>query len=155
MRSGCVPAWFSRWGLLIICGSVALGNMSLLMCITQVKCRASDVQWLSFCAATPVCVCGVLLIQQMESSLVTGKIKKESANYLLFERKTRHLCCYGFYMFFTCFWVDIASVRLLLRIPHVSKWCTLWECLLCAVTCCRILCMKFVRASKTRNWWSC
>lgn len=30
----------------------------------------------------------------------------------------------------------------------ISKWCTLWECLLCAVTCCRILCMESVKASK-------
>lgn len=51
----------------------------------------------------------------------------------------------------TCFllvseWILLQSS--ITEIYYVSKWCTLWECLLCAVTCCRILCMESVEASK-------
>lgn len=45
------------------------------------------------------------------------------------------------------------------RFALFSKWCTLWECLLCAVTRHRILCMESVKAldkkkkTTTRNWF--
>lgn len=46
-----------------------------------------------------------------ESSLYTGG-EKTTANYLLFKKTRRNtlLCWYGFYMFFTCFQMDIALV---------------------------------------------
>lgn len=92
------------------------------------------------------------IIQWMKARYLQWK-KKSTANYLLFQGKqeeTLLLCCYGFYVFF--FFLLVSEWKLLLssttEIYYVSKWCTLWECLLCAVTRCGILCMESVKASK-------
>lgn len=98
--------------------------------------KLSVVQWLSFSRTDPS---GVLIIQRMRARYLQEE-KKSTANYLLLKRWDT--CCYGFFVF---------STRLDIRFGFImfSKWCTFsWECLLCAVTCCRILCMKSVKASK-------
>lgn len=85
-----------------------------------------------------------------ESLLLTVKKKKLLLIiYCLKQNEKKHfvvLC-----MASICFLL-VSEWKLLLssttEIYDVSKWCTLWECLLCAVTHCRILCMESVKASK-------
>lgn len=40
--------------------------------------------------------------------------RNSTANYLLFKESDTLMCCYGFFVFFTCFWTGTASV--------VSTW---------------------------------
>lgn len=91
---------------------------------------------------------GVLLFSGWKLAIYRRK-KKTTANYLLFKNWEETLCCVV--MASTCFllvseWKPLQSSKT--EFYYVSKWCTLWECLLCAVTCCRILCMESVQASK-------
>lgn len=80
--------------------------------------------------------------------------KKTTANYLLFQNWEETLCCVV--MASTCFllvseWKWLQSSKSFIMFPNGAL---LWECLLCAVTCYRILCMESVQASiKTRNWY--
>lgn len=86
--------------------------------------------------------------------------KKKQLLLIIYWHKMRRntlLCCYGFCFLSLCpLLVSKGKFLPSSRFALFSKWCSLWECLLCAVTHHRILCMESVKASKkkkTRNWF--
>lgn len=130
------------WGLLITCGAIVMEHKPVNVYQTG--------ELLSFgCAMTIILYShtdpsGVLLSSGWKLASCFKKKKKEKKQLLIIYYLKKETLC----------WDVTASICLLLVSEQISLqsvseillcfqiWCTLWECLLCAVTCCRILCMK-------------